>query len=259
MLQFCRVIRLLLCLFLMLSGLSLHAQTLAEFDTIPAKPKARAVSNIVFQFDNRNERYYDVRARMNGLRIGMEYYKRLRTGFGFYGNNNFYEMRYPMRSDTLSQSARFSYSTVFAEVVVFRNFRWEVSSSGALGAGAIRLNSFSTSTAQPIFLGQDTIGGVGLYDIGLHTHYKIFPWFGLGVGGGYRNVTAKSRPLLEEPFTDTYIDFKIKVFIGYIYKGIFKPEAIKAERAYYDYRRAKRKAYLKKLITNEPGPSEGED
>ena len=62
---------------------------LTDPDTlIYLKPKAGFISNFIFQFDNRNERYYDTRARMNGVKIGFEFYKRLRTGFAFYENNN---------------------------------------------------------------------------------------------------------------------------------------------------------------------------
>lgn len=221
---------------------------LSDFDTIPELPAPKKISNVIFQFDNRNESYYDLRGRMNGLKLGAEFYKRARVGFGFYGNGNFYEMRYPSRSDTISESARFSYSTVFSELVLFRNFRWEIATGLALGRGAFRLNQFNTSGSTPEFTGSDTIRGAGVIDIALQTHFKAVPWAGLGFGVGYRNVGLDARQDLSTPFSSTYFDFKIKLFLGYLYKSIFKPEHIQAERAYYDYRRAKRKAELKKLF-----------
>lgn len=221
-----------------------------EQDTtaIPAKPKARLISNVIFQFDNRNEKYYEVRGRMNGVRIGVEFYKRARVGFGFYENSSFYELRYPGRPDTLSQTVRFRYTTNFAELVLFRNFRWELSQSFAIGKGQFALNNFDTRATLPEFVGRDTVFNARLFDVGLHTHYKIFPWFGIGVGTGYRNVRIDHHPELHNAFSDPYFEFKLKLFIGYVYKGIFKPEAIKAEKAYYDYRKAQRKEYIQNLL-----------
>ena len=68
------------------------AQDTLRTDSIPPKPKAGFVSNVLFQFDNRNERYFDVNGRMNGLKLGLEFYKRFRAGFGFYANNDFYNL-----------------------------------------------------------------------------------------------------------------------------------------------------------------------
>ena len=43
-------------------------------------------------------------------------------------------------------------------------------------------------------------------------------------------------------FSDPYVDFKIKVFLGYAIKGIFSPEKIEAERLYYEQRSKMRRA-----------------
>lgn len=242
------MIRLLFSLAILFAVPAFGQIELSDFDTIPVLPAPKKISNVIFQFDNRNESYYDLRGRMNGLKLGVEYYKRVRTGFGFYGNGNFYEMRYPSRSDTISESARFSYSTLFAELVLFRNFRWEVATGLALGRGTFRLNQFNISGSTPEFTGSDTIRRAGVIDIALQTHFKAVSWAGLGFGVGYRNVGLDNYQKLADPFSSTYFDFKIKLFLGYLYKSIFKPELIQVERAYYDYRRAKRQAELKKLF-----------
>lgn len=214
--------------------------------TIYEKPKAGFVSNFIFQFDNRNERYYETRARMNGVKLGLEFYKRVRLGFGVYGNNNFYQINFPTAPDDQLFSGRMNYLTTFGEVVFYRSFRWELSSSIARGRGEILLNAYDASTSIPELVRSDTISHILLYDFGAHSQFKIFPWFGIGVGVGYRTLDLPKHPELQGLFSDPYVDFKIKIFLGYAIKGIFSPEKIKAERLYYEqrsrYRRAKFRA-----------------
>ncbi|GAB5539880.1 MAG: hypothetical protein Salg2KO_19830 [Salibacteraceae bacterium] len=214
----------------------------AQDTVVYAKPKAGFVSNFIFQFDNRNERYYNTRARLNGLKIGLEFYKRFRTGFGFYSNNNFYRMSFPEAPIDQSFTARLSYSTWFNELVVFRSFRWELAPSVATGTGEIQLQTFDRTGSIPTLQKVDTIGDIRLYDIGFNTQFKIFPSFGIGAGVGYRFLQLPNYPELQGPFSDPYIDFKIKVFIGYAFRGIFKPEKIRAEQNYYEQRSRMRRA-----------------
>ncbi len=206
------------------------------------KPKAGVVSNFLFQFDNRNERYYETRARMNGVKIGLEFYKRFRVGVGFYGNNNFYQINFPDVSEDHRFSGRFSYATTFAEVVFYRSFRWELSTSLARGTGQILLNTYEAKTSIPELVKQDTLNNIRLYDYGVNAQFKIFPWFGIGVGAGYRWLNLPAEPELQGLFSDPYFDFKIKVFLGYAIKGIFSPEKIDAERLYYEQRSRIRRA-----------------
>jgi hypothetical protein len=212
------------------------------------KPKAGFISNFLFQFDNRNERYYTTRARMNGVKIGFEFYRRYRTGFGFYGNSNFYRMRFPDAASNLAYTARLNYSTWFNEIVIFRSFRWELAPSMARGTGQILLQEYNSEPSIPELNKTDTISDIRLYDIGFNTQFKIFPWFGLGAGVGYRFLNLPDYPQLQGPFTDPYVDFKVKVFLGYAFKGIFNPSKIEAERNYYEQRSRLRWARFRKIF-----------
>lgn len=236
--------------FILFIGLGVKAQDTTTVDTVPQKPKAGFISNVMFQFDNRNERYFDVTGRMNGLKLGLEFYKRFRAGFGFYANNDFYNLEPPTMNDTLAQSVKFNYRTYFGELVFYRNFRWELSAMGAFGKGQIEVNNFDLRPQLPEFINTDTIRNVGVIDFGINVQYKIFPWFGVGVGVGQRNVSIANEPVLQDAFTDPYLDFKIKVFLGYLYRTIFKPEVIKAEKEYYAYRDRKRTEAYRKLFDN---------
>lgn len=220
----------------------------AQVDTIPPRPKATFVSNVVFQFDNRNERYFDERGRMNGIKLGLEFYKRFRTGISFYNNNDFYKLMPPNASDTLSQTARFGYSTYFGELVIYRNFRWDLGVFGTLGSGRILVNNFDTKSALPAFIGQDTVNNVGIRDFGVSAQYKVFPWLGVGLGYGIRQVDVPDNKMLARAFTEPHLDFKMKLFLGYIYKGLFKKEKIQAEKDWYAYRKKMRHAKFKSIL-----------
>lgn len=219
-----------------------------ETDTIPQKPVYKPLSNIIFQFDNRRERYYDVRGRMNGLKVGLEFYKRVRLGIAFYANNDFYRIEAPRGVDSTYRTALFSYSTFFTELVVFRNFRWELSMVGALGGGSLDVNSYNTIGPLPSFVRNDIITDVRVFDFGGTGHFKVTPWLGIGFGSGLRRVYNLDDANLRAAYNDPYLEFKLKLFLGYAYRSIFKPQTIRKERIYYLHRGAKRKAYIQSFF-----------
>ncbi|MEZ4722632.1 MAG: hypothetical protein R2813_12225 [Flavobacteriales bacterium] len=216
--------------------------------TIYPKPKEKFISNILFQFDNRNEKYYDTKARMNGVRIGVAFYRRFRTGFGFYSNNNFYRMDAPNLPMNQYAVARLNYNTWFTELAFYRSFRWELSGTYSLGKGTIRYNTFDQSTSIPELVSVDTLTNIRIHDFGVNAQFKIFPWFGLGVGTGYRTLLLPAYPELQGPFSDPYFDFKIKVFLGYAYRSIFNRDKIEAERLYYEQRSRLRRAKFRTMF-----------
>ncbi len=238
--QICAVKRLL---FLLVGLVGLPAMGVSQ-DAIADSPvieRKRFISNVIFQLDNRNERYYGVGARMNGIRLGIEIEKTLRVGFGLYQNNNYYSFEPPSANDSLQQTIQLNYSNIFMEWILYEDFRWELSMPLSYGGGNIRLNNFARVNGLPEFVGSDTIDRARLIDLGLMGHVKVFPWFGVGAGVGYRQMLSLD-PLYRKPFSAPYIDFKVKLFLGYIYKGIFKPEVVQEERDAYMAERAARKA-----------------
>jgi len=233
--HFCCVRSLLFILFFLVFTLSGKSQE----ETPPPKPEAKPLSNVVFQFDNRRENYYGVKGRTNGLKLGLEFYKFARVGVGFYSNNRFYPYNYPDRPTNLNQTISLRYTALFTEIVAFRGFRHEISFPVSYGKGFAEVNKFSLESTSPTFIGTDTISNIQLLDIGINAHYKPIPFFGVGFGFGYR-ANINNVPNLKEPLSRAYFDFKLKLFIGYVYKAVFKPKSIKEERAYYKYRKEQR-------------------
>jgi hypothetical protein len=247
--QICPVRNLIILIVMFYTGSHAMAQD-HDSTGIPPKPKAGFISNVVFQFDNRNERYLDNPGRMNGLKLGFEFYKRVRTGIGFYGNNDYYLIPYPAYSDSLRRTAKFAYATYFAELVFFRSFYWELSAAWASGRGNMSVNNYDIRSGLPKFTHGSVIEGIKVRDIALNSQFKIVPWFGLGLGLGYRFVYNVGDANLQDAFRDPYVDFKLKFYMGYAFKAIFNPKVIDGEKAFYDYRRAKRRAWLKEKMNS---------
>lgn len=222
-------------------------------DTIapPPKPKVPVVSNFVLQLDNRNERYYDEKGRMNGVRVGVEIFRRVRTGVGIYANNQNYRINFPDADPTYYEAARLVYNTGFIEPIWFRNFRWEFSTPLATGRGAIFIENFDLTTSVPTFQSFDTVMNVRMYDYAVQAQCKIFSWVGIGAGVGYRDLISKEDERFNVPFSRPYFDFRIKIYLGYVYKNIFKPEQIQAEQAYYDWRRVQRMEKFRNWFKND--------
>ncbi|MEM9023841.1 MAG: hypothetical protein AAGB22_08860, partial [Bacteroidota bacterium] len=63
----------------------------------------------------------------------------------------------------------------------------------------------------------------------------------LGTGVGYRFVGTSSS-VVRRSYSNPYITFKLKLFLGYIYKGIFKPDKIRAEKAAYQQEKQEHRA-----------------
>jgi len=185
---------------------------------------------------------------MNGLKLGVEFYKRVRMGFGFYENNGFYRMSNPLLIDSIAQTAHFSYSTFFTEVVFYRSYRWELSATGAVGGGNLEVKDLTIGP---------TLGGaskemlhqnIKVRDVAVNAQFKIIPWLGVGAGVGYRNVLNIQDEYLKDTYSAPYLDFKLKIFLGYAVKSIFKPSAIEEEKAYYEWRKEKRHKAFKALF-----------
>lgn len=199
------------------------------------------LTNFVLQFDNRNERYHGTSARMRGLRVGLELNKRFRFGMGFYGNSRFYPYNQPGLPDSMDQTVRFNYTTVFLEYVAFSNYRWELSFPFSYGRGKIALNHFlAPPNSTPVFLEKETIPHVDLLDFAIAGHYKFFSWAGIGSGLGYRQVLLDPEHL-RTAFSSPYFVVKLKIFMGYIYRNITDPASVRAEKHAYQEKRKNRK------------------
>lgn len=95
----------------------------------------------------------------------------------------------------------------------FRSKRWEVSIPGYLGVGSSRFDVVDSLTRQ----------GVGVSEIAVQGHFKVFNWVGIGAGVGYRYLFIPNNRI-EENFNNFIYNFKIQVWPGVLYRKLFKQE-----------------------------------
>ena len=123
---------------------------------------------------------------INGLKAGVEFRNRFRTGAAIYFLSTGIPSRQPPPNNAVEDvpaELRFRYLAGYAEYVLLETRRWELSGNLQLGLGSVRLHYLDDSTGQftntnPRFLGvlEPTIAG----------HYRVFSWGGFGAGVGWR-------------------------------------------------------------------------
>lgn len=167
---------------------------------------------VVFNFDNRNSFINDQRVQISGIKLGIEWKNRLRTGVGFYFLSPETKHNAPPPDDNvkipIEARIRFSYFALYGEYVFIDHKRWELSAPVQFGLG----------TAEYYFPERDKMPKkrtITLIEPSISAHYKIFPWIGVGVGAGYRQMLGNSNNIEHNLDAPIYYG-KVKIFPGAI-------------------------------------------
>jgi len=209
--------RLLLFLIFILSPLLSIAQD-RDSTTIVRKNNVR----FVFSLDGRRSFIGGHRVGIGGLRLGIQYKDRFRTGLGFYGSDAPFKGNKRLNKDTpkerrLRGQLNFGYSALFFEPIFFKNKRWEISTPIILGVGDAKLTFYNPDSS--IF--SSTKQTFSLLELSSTVEYKFLRWAGLGAGLGYRTVFSEEKFITDNFNAPIYI-IKVKIFIGELYRGIRK-------------------------------------
>ncbi|UOQ52545.1 hypothetical protein [Hymenobacter cellulosivorans] len=178
--------------------------------------KKQAHRRIVFQFDNRYSIIDGKLVGINGLKLAVEWRGRLRAGAGGYLLSNGIPSQeevpahYP--SGTRSE-LRFRYVAAYAEYLFIRSNRWELSAPLQLGVGRFFTNFTEPGGAQS----KDAKSTVWLMEPSVSSHFRVFPWFGIGVGAGWRETLFVERNL-DETLDGPIFYGRVKLFLGDLYK-----------------------------------------
>lgn len=193
---------------------------------------------LLFTFDSHSSFLLNQRAKFFGLRLGLEFFGNYRVGLGWY----FLRKPIPLQDivrpeDTLMQNLRFNYSTIFFEYVIYKDFKWEAVAALPLGRGIGIIDTVSTLNKvngamreKNVTVIAPSVGG----------HYKLFYWLGVGSGVGYRFVVSPEQEVRKSLSAPFYV-IKVKLFLGGIYKAIFKPDLVKIEREAWEEKREERR------------------
>ncbi len=209
-----RISNLLILYFTILSCYNIEAGVLDSLGhSLKQKPK------FIFSFDARRSFVNNQNAKLSGFKFGLEFDNRIRLGLGIYDLSSPFFRSIPYTDstgevDTAHTRLKFGYISPYIEYVLFQNDRWEFSIPLQLGAGSIALEAIDSSglvfDERPL----------GILELSITGHYKVFQWIGIGSGVGYRFAFNKEQVVRKSLSSPVYM-IKVKVFLGYVYRQIF--------------------------------------
>ena len=177
-----------------------------------------AKRRLVVQIDSRYSIINSHFCVINGLKLGLEWRGRVRTGAAFY----FLSSRIPTRiqpptnaADEPDATLRFYNVALYGEYIIIENQRWELGANLQGGLGAVRVeynndDSISTRVRTP----RDFIG---LVEPSVAAQMRLFSWASLGAGVGWRQ-TLFVPPLVRREVSGPAFYIRAKIMIGPLVK-----------------------------------------
>ena len=202
-----------LVLWMCLTAIAAKAQLLNPPRDIPAA--FRQSPKLLVGLDSRRSFVSGRDVKVMGVRVGLDFEKRARVGFGVYTlasefNRNFIRTDFFGIVDTIQAQLRFNYLTAYFEYVLLTTKHWEVSLPLHIGIGDV---SFTKINQDPkSFL---------LGEMMVLANYKIFPFLGLAAGVGYRQILLGGYAIRDNFDAPSY-SFGIKFWAGYLVDKIIK-------------------------------------
>ena len=148
---------------------------------------------LVVQVDSRYSIINSHFSIINGLKLGLEWRGRVRTGAAFY----FLSSRIPTRleppdnaADEPDATLRFYNIALYGEYVILENPRWELDANLQGGMGAVRVQYLDNLTGTRTNTPRDFIA---LIEPSVAAEMRLFAWTSLGAGAGWR------QPLFVDP------------------------------------------------------------
>lgn len=176
----------------------------------------------IFEFDNRRSFVLDKPAPFSGLKIGAEYMSVHDFGIGFYSTQQ--PVRAIAKNHQNEVLAQIDYTTLFYQYAFYQNHKWEFAVPFHLGGGSTDIKEVYKGTNDVVL---DPYGNERIFpqvkfsviEFGVNGQYKIFRWFGIGSGLGYR-FTLKSNENAKYLINAPIYSFKFKIFLGQLWKTI---------------------------------------
>ncbi len=130
---------------------------------------------------------------VGGLRLGVQYRRIHRIGFGFYFLNPrifVTEFDFPITEDVVEYD--FGYTSIYYERVLYFDRKWEFGAGLHLGNG--RVNVFYNPERLNNRVLHDVIP-FNMTELAMSGEYKILYWVSIGAGAGYRRVWGAPKSL----------------------------------------------------------------
>lgn len=204
-----------------LGGLLLAQTSLAAPPRLPTPADTvvgrRAVPRIehrrvVVQYDSRYSILNYKFTTINGLKLGVEFKNRLRTGAAIY----FLSSGVPTRQARPEKAApnavaelRFRYLAGYGEYVLLETPRWELSGNLQLGLGSARV-LYRTPEGPSLKTPRQFMGVV---EPSVAAHIRVFRWAGFGAGVGWRQPVLVAGAIQRE-LNGPVFYVRAKLFLG---------------------------------------------
>jgi hypothetical protein len=168
-------------------------------DTIPERAAPPfSHRRLVVQYDSRYSIINSHFCTINGLKLGMEWRGRVRTGAAVYFLSTGIPTRQPLPDDAADDAdaeLRFRYLALYSEYVVLQNSRWSLSGNLQVGMGSVYVRYLNDSTGRYDRTPNDF---VGLIEPSAAAQMRLFRWASLGAGAGWRQPVLVTRTIRRE-------------------------------------------------------------
>ncbi|WP_324677043.1 hypothetical protein [Hymenobacter sp. GOD-10R] len=215
----CLLFKLLLPGFLA-GSFSVAAQTALPAESFSLRPDSTYVRarhrRLVAQFDQRFSPLNGKLVGINGVKLGLEWRGRLRTGLGVYllsggvPTNPSGPVIFPAATST---ELRFRYVVAYGEYVLIGTPRWELSTPTQIGFGKVFGRYYLPDGSRQ----QSPTDHIWLIEPSIVGHMRVFRWVGVGAGAGYRQMLFQNSNQ-ERELSGFILIGRVKLFLGDLYK-----------------------------------------
>jgi hypothetical protein len=192
----------------------------APADTAVGRRAVPRISHrrVVVQYDSRYSILNYHFTTINGLKLGVEFKNRFRTGAAIYFLSSGVPTR-QARPENASPAAngdlRFRYLAGYGEYVLLETPRWELSSNLQLGLGSAHVRY--TAPEGNVYRTRKQF--MGVVEPSFSGQMRVFRWAGLGAGMGWRQPVLVAAPIQRE-LNGPVFYLRGKLFLGDLLKVI---------------------------------------
>ncbi|MGI4875411.1 MAG: hypothetical protein ACRYFX_30015 [Janthinobacterium lividum] len=186
---------------------------------------------LVVQVDTRFSIINSHFCTINGLKLGLEWRGRIRTGAAFY----FLSSRIPTHLEPPDNAAnnadatlRFYNVALYGEYILLENNRWELGANLQTGLGSLRVEY----TNEDYNRERSPRDFIGLVEPSVAAQMRLFSWVSLGAGAGWRQPLFVT-PLVRNEISGPIFYLRGKVLLGPMWhiirrhKPLFSQEGIR--------------------------------
>ena len=210
-------------LLMVATAISVEFSMAQENDTTFYNGITHTKPKFFFAFDNSRTFVRGQNTIVRGFKTGAEIEDRFRLGVGFYvlGADIVDEIRVERENlpDTnrLAQ-LKMSWLALNYDYIFFSKGKWEFSIPVNIGLGNSHYEYFEDNQSQKALEGD-----ILMYWLGVNGQYKVIRYAGVGFGVGYSGLLL-SNEAIEEKIDSPYYVLKLQVYLGEIYRAIFKKD-----------------------------------